>query len=181
MDVTTCISKIIEKRKPLAHRIERVEGNLKNLSAALHKLEERRNYLSTEVDDSVVVGRLNSIDFSKIQLANDLRCASFASELAALTKLKNRFSRDTLNIGVVGRARQGKSRLLQSLTGLSAVEIPDGDRQHCTGVRSTIQHGLNVDTHGEVWFHTERSFLDEVIAPYYEQLRLIYRFRLYFR
>jgi hypothetical protein len=71
--------------------------------------------------------------------------------------LKNRFSRDTLNIGVIGRARQGKSRLLQSLTGLSAAEIPDGDRQHCTGVRSTIHHSNSVDTYGEVWFHTELS------------------------
>lgn len=73
---------------------------------------------------------------------------------------------------MVGRARQGKSRLLQSLTGLTSAEIPDGDRQHCTGVRSTIHHKLTVDTYGEVWFHSERSFLDEVIAPYYEKLRL---------
>jgi len=38
------------------------------------------------------------------------------------------FSRSTLNIGVIGRARQGKSRLLQSLTGLGTEEIPSGDR-----------------------------------------------------
>jgi hypothetical protein len=88
-------------------------------------------------------------------------------EVQTLTRLKSRFSRDTLNIGVVGRARQGKSRMLQSLSGLSAVEIPDGDRLHCTGVRSTIMHNPNVESYGEVWFHTERSFLDEVIAPYY--------------
>jgi hypothetical protein len=87
MDVTTCISNIIEKRKPLAHRIEGVEENLKNLSAALHKIEESRNYLSTEVDDSAIIGRLNSIDFSNIQLA-------IAFELAALTKLKNSFKRN---------------------------------------------------------------------------------------
>jgi hypothetical protein len=93
-------------------------------------------------------------------------------EVEALGKLKVRFWRDTLNIGVVGRARQGKSRLLQSLTGLTAAEIPDGNRQHCTGVRSTIHHNPSTETYGEVWFHSERSFLDEVISPYYEKLRL---------
>lgn len=165
MDVTTRITDIIEKRKPLVQRIEGVEANLRTLSDALYKLEERRNYLSTQVDDTAVIGRVKEIDCSHIKLA-------IASELEALTKLKNRFSRHTLNIGVVGRARQGKSRLLQSLTGLSAVEIPDGDRQHCTGVRSTIYHTPNLDTYGEVWFHTEQSFLDEVITPYYEKLRL---------
>jgi len=165
MDVTTRIANIIEKRKPLAQKIEGVEENLKTLSAALERLEEHRNYLSKQIGDANVIGKLKEVDFSHIQLA-------IASELEALTRLKNRFSRDTLNIGVIGRARQGKSRLLQSLTGLSAAEIPDGDRQHCTGVRSTIHHNPNVDTYGEVWFHTERSFLDEVITPYYEKLHL---------
>lgn len=165
MDRATIITSILEKRKPLAQRIQLVEGNLKTLSTALNQLEEYRNHLLKQVDDANVIGRLEEINFSNIQL-------TIASELEALTKLKNRFSRDTLNIGVVGRARQGKSRLLQSLTGLSAAEIPDGDRQHCTGVRSTIHHNPQVDTYGEVWFHTERLFLDDVIAPYYEKLRL---------
>ncbi|MBC1240284.1 hypothetical protein [Nostoc sp. 2RC] len=165
MNRTTVITSILEKRKPLAGRIQLVEGNLKTLSKAMYQLEESRDRLLKQVDDGNVIGKLEEINFSNIQL-------TIASELEALTKLKNRFSRDSLNIGVVGRARQGKSRLLQSLTGLSAAEIPDGDRQHCTGVRSTIHHNSKVDAYGEVWFHTERSFLDDVIAPYYEKLRL---------
>jgi hypothetical protein len=118
------------------------------------------------VDDLGTIGRLKEIDCSTIQRSID-------TELASLNGLKSRFSRKTLNIGVVGRARQGKSRLLQSLTGLSTVEIPDGDDQHCTGVRSNVHHNSEIEeAYAEVWFHTERSFLDEVIAPYYEQLRL---------
>ena len=73
---------------------------------------------------------------------------------------------------MVGRARQGKSRLLQSLTGLTTTEIPDGDRQHCTGVRSTIRHNPDMATYGEVYFYSELSFLNDVIAPYYEKLNL---------
>lgn len=168
MNVTTRarkIASIIEKRRPLAQKIEKVETNLKSLSSALGYLENHRNDLLARVDDLNVGGRLKEIDLARIQL-------TIAAELEALKKLKVRFYRNTLNIGVVGRARQGKSRLLQSLTGLTAAEIPDGDRQHCTGVRSTIHHNPNVETYGEVWFHSERSFLDEVISPYYEKLRL---------
>lgn len=162
---TARIASIIEKRRPLVQKIEEVEANLKSLALALRNLEDNRNQLLTRVDDANVTGQLKEIDFSTIQL-------SIATELEALGKLRVRFSRDTLNIGVVGRARQGKSRLLQSLTGLTAAEIPDGDRQHCTGVRSTIHHNPSVATHGEVWFYSERSFLDEVLSPYYEKLRL---------
>jgi len=169
MNVTTTrtgrIASIIEKRRPLAQKIERVEANLKSLDSALCNLEDHRHDLLGRVDDPDIGGRLKEIDFTRLQ-------SSITDELEALGKLKVRFCRDTLNIGVVGRARQGKSRLLQSLTGLTATEIPDGDRQHCTGVRSTIHHNPNVETYGEVWFHSERSFLDEVIAPYYEKLCL---------
>jgi hypothetical protein len=159
------IASIIKLRRPLAQKITGVEANLKSLSATLRNLEDHRHVLLKQVDDFYVIGRLQEVDLTRIQL-------NITAELEALSKLKVRFCRDTLNIGVIGRARQGKSRLLQSLTGLSAAEIPDGDRQHCTGVRSTIHHNPNIDTYGEVWFHSERSFLDEVITPYYEKLRL---------
>ncbi|MCA6602834.1 MAG: hypothetical protein IM537_22115 [Pseudanabaena sp. M57BS1SP1A06MG] len=158
------IAQIIQKRRPLAQKIETVESNLKTLSAALRTLEKQRDQIL--VDDSVAVGRPSEIDFSAVQRNID-------NELTTLNNLRARFSRNTLNIGVVGRARQGKSRLLQSLTGLSSAEIPDGSGQHCTGVRSNIHHNPEIgETYAEVCFHTQRSFLDEVIAPYYWQLKL---------
>ncbi|AUT02078.1 hypothetical protein CLI64_17745 [Nostoc sp. CENA543] len=165
MSRTERIAKIIAKRQPLAKKITEVEENLNSISYALHYLEDYRNQLLATVEDISISGKLQAIDFAKIQL-------SLVAELEALSKLKARFSRNTLNIGVIGRARQGKSRLLQSLTKLTAAEIPDGSGEHCTGVRSTIYHNPAFETYGEVTFHTERSFLDEVIAPYYEQLKL---------
>lgn len=159
------IANIIEKRRPLSHQIEGVERNLRELVSALNEIGSQRRTLLKRIDDPKIQGRLNDIDLLTIQL-------KINEELEALAKLKIRFSRDTLNIGVVGRARQGKSRLLQSLSGLTTAEIPDGDRQHCTGVRSTIRHNPSVDTHGEVSFYSEQSFLKEVISPYYEKLHL---------
>jgi len=165
MNTNTQIIKIIEKRQPLAKKIEQVKENLQTLSSILSYLDKYRHKLQEKFQDQGVTARLQEIDFLEIQ-------HNIAFELQALSKLKNRFSRNTLNIGVIGRARQGKSRLLQSLTGLTKAEIPDGSGQHCTGVRSTIYHNPAVETYGEVWFYTEHSFLDEVIAPYYEQLKL---------
>ncbi|MTJ55867.1 hypothetical protein FJR38_25990 [Anabaena sp. UHCC 0253] len=159
------ITSIIEKRRPLSRKIEGVEVNLRELVSAIDEVESHRSTLLKRVDDPKMRGALDDVDFVRIKL-------SIKDEIEALGKLKIRFSRDTLNIGVVGRARQGKSRLLQSLTGLTTAEIPDGDRQHCTGVRSTISHKPNVETYGEVTFHSEQSFLKDMISPYYEKLRL---------
>ncbi len=162
---TAQIAQIVEKRRPLAEKMSWVGDNLRSLAAAVRTLQDHRDRLLNQVEDSAIGGHLQDVDFLPIQV-------QIATELEAIAKLKARFSRHTLNIGVVGRARQGKSRLLQSLTGLSASEIPDGDRQHCTGVLSTIYHNPTLETHGEVVFHNERSFLEEAIAPYYDQLQL---------
>lgn len=163
---STIISGIISKRRPFAYKLEQVKTNLQKLKATLHQLEQKRQELLSKIDDHSIIGKLREIDYSKLLL-------EIESELVQLDQLKSRFSRNTLNIGVVGRARQGKSRLLQSLTGLSSSEIPDGDDWHCTGVRSNIHHNPDVNTYAEVTFHTESSFLTEVLAPYYEQLNLI--------
>jgi ABC-type phosphate/phosphonate transport system ATPase subunit len=52
--------------------------------------------------------------------------------LVILEKLQARFSCDTLNIGVIGIMRQGKSTLLQSLTGLGNNVIPAQSGGACT-------------------------------------------------
>jgi len=155
------VAAIIEQRKPLTLRLERIRENLSALSSELQRVEERHHYLIQHFPSP----KLKSLSLSTLQ-------DKILFEIEGLKKLRSRFSRNTLNIGVVGRARQGKSRLIQSLTGLSAKVIPDGERQHCTGVRSTIYHQPNIELYAEVWFHSERSFLNEVIRPYYEVLQL---------
>ena len=159
------IDEIIEKRQPLAQRIERVINHLNTLDSSLKLLQEDRDRILSSTNNPETAKKLNSLNFLKLQ-------QELQSHLNALKRLEARFSRTTVNIGVVGRARQGKSRLLQSLTGLTGDEIPDGNRLHCTGVRSTIYHQSHGPTYGEVSFHTEESFLQQVIVPYYTKLQL---------
>lgn len=159
------ISNIIEMRCPFAEKIAQQESNLRVLNSKLDYLEEKRQQLITQIDDSSVCEHLKEISFEKF-------IPTIESELEPLEKLKARFCRDTLKIAIAGRARQGKSELLKSLTGLTDAEIPAGKRGDCTGARSTIYHKPNIQTYADVWFHSERSFLNDVITPYYEKLSL---------
>ena len=159
------INHIIAQRTPIAQKVQQVEENLRLLAEKIRNLKTYRDYLLNTTDDPETLGQLREINTQT--LLNQIE-----SELVTLAKLNTRFSRDTLNIGVVGRAGQGKSYLLQSLSGLTSQEIPTGNRSHCTGVRSKIYHNPNVNTHGEVTFHSKYSFLEEVIAPYYNKLQL---------
>jgi ATPase subunit of ABC transporter with duplicated ATPase domains len=161
------IGNIIKKRQPFGQSIEQVENKLKEYQKNLKELENLRILMIPKLDEPTVSELFKKLSLDNLQKLID-------EELKTLQKLKLRFKRSTINIGVVGRARQGKSRFLQSVSGLTRSEIPDGDREHCTGVRSTIYHKQDGSqkTHGLVWFHTEESFLEEIIKPYYEQLSL---------
>lgn len=94
---------------------------------------------------------------------NDLR--------SNLNALRTRFGRDTINIVTVGRARQGKSRLLQTITGLDTTCIPDGGSLDCTAVKSVI---VNTDSRKDamVHFYDRGEFLKDIITPYYSVLKL---------
>jgi hypothetical protein len=93
-------------------------------------------------------------------------------ELSGLTHLARRLqlkrSRKSIHIGIVGQARQGKSRLLQSLTGLSETEVATSKNEHCTGVSARFENYPG-EVSGEIAFHTERSFIQEVLGAYYGQ------------
>ena len=119
------INSIILKRKPLDEKLKKVQNNVVLLNSEISKLEKLQRTtaekLITLQGDPNFLQALREVDFSEIK-------KRISDELKNLEKLKRRFSRDSLNLGVVGIARQGKSRLLQSLTGLSSTEIPDSDR-----------------------------------------------------
>lgn len=165
VDRATHIADIIKKRRPLVERIAGVEASLKMFDEALQDVEAARDQLLDAITDPLPIGRLRSLNMQNVRTL-------IGTELGCLAKLRSRFARETINIGVIGRARQGKSRLLQSMSGLTANEIPDGSGSHCTGVRSTIYHDAQTAPHAEVSFHGAKSFITDVIGPYYRELKL---------
>jgi energy-coupling factor transporter ATP-binding protein EcfA2 len=160
------IESIIAQRHPLARKIEDIESHLRELNTSIQNLEENRNQqLQYWSEDSETQSKL-----SRINLTTFRQRAS--EELEVLHRLQARFSRNTLNIGVIGRMGQGKSTLLQSLSGLDDEVIPAHPGKACTAARSTIYHREGDSTTAEIQFHSEDSFLKEVILPYYEKLNL---------
>lgn len=105
------IASIIEKRRPILQKIEGVETNLRILTSMLDDIESCQNQLIASLDEREIIEQLREINFTAIK-------PSISAGVEALVKLKARLSRNKLNIGIIGRARQGKSELLESLTGL---------------------------------------------------------------
>jgi hypothetical protein len=90
-----------------------------------------------------------------------------ADRIRAWERVRNRFGRKTVNIGVSGQMKTGKSTLLKTISGLSDQQIPTGDYE-TTAVRSRIYHDQK--SSALVTFHTWESFREKILSPLYEIL-----------
>ena len=86
-------------------------------------------------------------------------------------KIRTRFSRETVCVGIGGAARMGKSTLLQTITGLTDTQIPTSDKFFTTATRSLIEHSTNEEI-ALADFHTKSSFMDQAIAPLCKKIGL---------
>ena len=159
------IQRIIDKRKPFARSITEAQTSLARIIRQYKDLRGLcRNVLADEAlaeESRAADAILSTFSLNKAEeLAHDLE------------NIQRRLSRDTLNIAVIGKARQGKSRLLRTITGLSQYEIPDNDGPVCTGVRSDI---VNDPEAPEAWayvdFLSEHDFVHNVVGRYFRELQ----------
>jgi len=162
-DRTRQIQEIVNKRQTRADKIKKAYLKWENLKSALGSLESYRGELKYQSEISNSLKEMGFSEFIK----------SIENELEELKNLELRLSRSKIHIGVIGRMRQGKSRLIQSLTGLDSETVPSGDQGACTSASSKIFHKANLrEVQGEVEFHSWQSFQEEVIAIYYKKLNL---------
>lgn len=154
------VADIIERRsRYLPTKIATVERELRARASALYRLE------------ALLKGNPNAQTLEPLKSSISDIQKRIRSELLVLSKLKSRFSRSTLNIGVMGLMGQGKSTLLKSLSGLTDSEIPAYEGAACTAVRSVLTNKEG-SIEIKVTLHSEKTFLEEVIHPYYESLKL---------
>jgi hypothetical protein len=163
LEITSIIDEIISKRKANANVPQQILEKLKSLESKIKQFRGLQQTIKTPSDNAFYADQ-NISQFDFTILGDRITQQREIWEL-----LLQRLNRDTINIGVIGLARQGKSTLLQKITGLTDDEIPSSDRMPCTSVQSNIYH-LDGDTYAKVYFHSESSFLEQVIQPYYEEL-----------
>jgi energy-coupling factor transporter ATP-binding protein EcfA2 len=160
------IHSILQARRPMAKRVHKADEVLNRVEIQIREFER---FIPQYAD------RLNTDAASGVlALRSDITplLGGIATQKAKLALLAGRYSRSTLNIGITGRAGQGKSTLLQKITGLTDDEIPSGAGDHCTGAPSIVSNHDSSETFAHVSFHTEASFLEGVIAPFFSRMQI---------
>ncbi len=163
--VSERIADILERRRtqlPLVRkdiaRWQKMKEDIETLDVAV---QEMRTHAGTRVEL-----KENLATFS----VHDL-CQGIKDALERLSVLEARYARGTINIGVSGRARVGKSTLLQAISGLGEDQIPTGSGLPVTAVRSRIFHS-DTSQRAILSLHSFDTFRDTVLRPYHDMLRL---------
>ena len=123
------------------------------------------DYYSSFLEDPTLIDRVKNASAESVLEKLDA-CISECNRLHA------RFDRDTINISVIGMARQGKSCLLQSISGLEDSVIPTSSGGDCTGTTSIICNEPGTSkAHAEVIFFNEEEIL-QTVRKYIEKIGL---------
>jgi hypothetical protein len=135
-----------------------------------HEIDDRLGELAQALDELRRSPALTADDAPGLAIPELTEISvDIAATIDAYSAVAARFSRETVNIGVSGSARVGKSTLLQSISGLTDEQIPTGRTIPVTAVRSRIYHSTRPSA-AVLRMHSPESFLAEVISPYHRAL-----------
>jgi hypothetical protein len=166
-DLRQFIERVLAKRQAQKPKFEAVEQDLRDLGRHLEQLRQLATATSAS-DDAPPELRQRA---ASLATGIDALESQVSDGIARTANLLARFSKNTINIGVAGKARQGKSTILQAISGLDNRVIPTSDGLPCTGAKSRILHRTN-DPHAEIEYYKAEEFLREIVHAYYEELGL---------
>ncbi len=159
-DIKTRLSEIIADR---SCRAEKISGELK-------KWNEIRLQIKGTLDKFRRAEEHNPDLSSEYSSVLDQALRKISGVIADYERELTRFERKSLCIGIGGQARVGKSTFLQSVTGLGEDQIPTSDKFFTTAIRSRIENSREGVAIAD--FHSEESFLSDVIHPICDKLHI---------
>ena len=157
MSVPERIEKIIAARKGQAARVEQEIKKLQTVRGTIVDFQSFRNVLAQSGNDELS-GKLNAVVVDRFVTDCD-------TTLAELDRLFKRFSRDHVHMSFVGKARQGKSLVMQQISGLDGHIIPSADGDHCTGAKSIITNEGLPEVEADITFYTADKIV-EIVNDY---------------
>ena len=158
-NTTASIDRIIAARKVQLPIIQAERDRVVRQISALGSLQAKLGGLLSACTDETVGAEAGEAREALAESVSELEGCR-----ASLDELEAEFTRDTLNIGVSGAARTGKSTTLQHITGLTDRQIPSGGMNPVTAVRSEIFNSPRNEA--VITFKSERDFIEGYVRPH---------------
>jgi len=161
MAIKDQIQRILDGRKQKVDALKEKKLLLQTIRADLKACNEL--YEQAEQIENEKLRKQYMAFFSQVQTNCVMeKVTELSSRIDAVIRS---MSRDTINIGTVGKARQGKSKFLQSVSGLGNQVIPAYDGSFCTGATSVIHNDENMrpgEVRAVLTFRSREDIVDTV-------------------
>lgn len=169
MDIPQKIDEIIAARK---RQLPKIAAALERTAAAKGLVEQLDRFRNTTEQGGAVQAMMQANPEFAQKLESISTREFYEKYMRAEQLLKDlykRFERDEVHISFVGRAGQGKSLVLQKISGLPGSIIPSADGSDCTGAKSVISNSPGEATRAEITFYSEQEFI-AIINKYLEKI-----------
>lgn len=164
MNIPEQIDSIIEQRQKRLPQIEKMQKRLYEVNETINRLD-KVCYEAT-LENSQEYGVLFAHHPEIAEKLKYINTKSFHNSYLdvkeIVDRLYNRFSRQHVHISFVGRAGQGKSLVMQKISGLSSDIIPSSDGADCTGAKSIITNSDTNNVEAEITFYSRDEYKDIV-------------------
>jgi len=161
MSIPQKIDRIIEMRKGRSVQVEQEIERLRNVRQSAADFLTLRGELSKSGNEEIS-SKLNAIVVDRFIQDCD-------TALDELEQLKKRFSRNYIHMSFVGKARQGKSLVMQQISGLKSNIIPSSDGDHCTGAKSIITNSDEPELTADITFYPKDKII-EIVNDYLDEI-----------
>lgn len=160
------IRKILEKRASYIPYIDYVINNYRDVSACLSDFESFKAELLNDEGDivdspyAVLLKQRPELHQLLQSLSTQALTLAIGSQLKKIERIRKRFCRHEISIQIYGKAGNGKSQLVRSITGLPEDVVPTTNiNEHCTGASSYIANSSTFVAH--IYFYSPQDILDK--------------------
>lgn len=162
MNISERIDQIIAKRKSKVSILEDQKKRCNEIRERVAEFERFKSMIRINPEKFTALQGNNDIINEIAFISTDDFHAAFNSYMAKLDQMIRRLSRDNLNISFVGRAGQGKSLVMQRISGLDGNIIPSSDGSDCTGTKSVIHNCSGSQVVAKINFFSEYEMVENV-------------------
>ena len=168
LTVTERIDTILAARKLSLKKVKAGAENAKKSFEIVEKFETLQARIASTLEwqqlfGAEIVSRIAGLSTSEFRYA-------FQNYKKEVERLTERFSRKELHVSFIGRAGQGKSLVMQKISGLGGNIIPSAAGSDCTGAKSIITNDSTaVATEAKIEFFSQLEMI-EIVNTYLKNI-----------
>ena len=166
MNIPANIEKIVKERQQKLPLIKEIKEHIESVKQVIDEID---SICSSDMTYSHILEQQPEIEIKIKTIDTKLFKVKYEQAYKLIDSLMERCSRKYIHISFVGSAGQGKSLVMQRISGLSPDIIPSSDGSDCTGAKSIITNNPSDEVKAEIIFYTKDEYC-EIVNNYLNKI-----------